>query len=249
MKLALMIFLILSNMAYASTELREKQWPFDGVTGQFDYESIQRGFKVYKEVCSACHSVKLLAFRHLEAIHFTTEQVKSLAGEYEVQDGPNDQGDMFKRNGRPSDQIPGPYANEKAARAANNGALPPDLSLIVKAREGGANYVFSILTGFTSPPPGFKLGDNMHYNKYFPGNQIAMPAPLIAEDQVKFDDGTKATIDQMAYDVVNFLQWAAEPEMQERKSIGIRVLIFVAILTIIMGFANKAIWSDLRRKK
>lgn len=247
-----MMILILSEVVFASSgaeEPKEMNWPFDGVTGKFDYESIQRGFKVYKEVCSACHSVKLLAFRHLEQIGFSAEQVKSLAAEYDIQDGPNDNGDMFKRPGRPSDQIPGPFANDKAARASNNGALPPDLSLIIKAREGGANYVYSLLTGFQDPPAGFKLGENMHYNPYFTGGQIAMTPPLVSEGQVTFDDGTKATIDQMAYDVVNFLQWAAEPEMQERKSLGLRVLIFVGILIVLSWLANKAIWSNLKKKK
>lgn len=228
---------------------KEMQWMFDGITGKFDYEAIQRGFKVYKEVCSACHSVKLVAFRNLEQIGFSEEQVKSLASEYDVQDGPNDEGQMYKRPGRPSDNIPGPYANDKEARATNNGALPPDLSLIIKARENGANYVYSLLTGFSNPPANVKLGDNMHYNPYFPGEQIAMTPPLISEGQVTFDDGTKATVEQMAHDVVNFLQWTAEPEMQERKSIGLRVLTFVGVMAILMWFANKAIWRNLKQKK
>ena len=246
------MILLLSEVVYASSvveEPRQINWSFDGMTGKFDYESIQRGFKVYKEVCSACHSIRLIAFRHLEQIGFSEDQVKSLAAEYDIQDGPNDNGDMFKRPGRPSDQIPGPFPNDKAARASNTGALPPDLSLIIKAREGGANYVYSLLTGFQTPPTDFKLGENMHYNPYFPGRQIAMPPPLVSEGQVTFDDGTKATIDQMAYDVVNFLQWAAEPEMQERKSLGLRVLVFVGILIVLSWFANKAIWKELKKKR
>jgi ubiquinol-cytochrome c reductase cytochrome c1 subunit len=252
MKWIFIMTLLLSEVVYASSVAEEPQqinWPFDGMTGKFDYESIQRGFKVYKEVCSACHSVRLIAFRNLEQIGFSEEQVKSLAAEYDIEDGPNDNGDMFKRSGRPSDQIPGPFANEKAARASNNGALPPDLSLIIKAREGGANYVHSLLIGFQEPPIDFKLGENMHYNPYFPGRQIAMTPPLVLEGQVTFDDGTKATIDQMAYDVVNFLQWTAEPEMQERKSLGLRVLVFVGILIVLSWFANKAIWKDLKKKR
>jgi ubiquinol-cytochrome c reductase cytochrome c1 subunit len=252
MKWILLIMLLLSKVVYAASEAempKQMTWAFDGVTGKFDYESIQRGFKVYKEVCSACHSVKLLAFRNLEQIGFTQDQVKSLAAEYDIQDGPNDNGDMFKRPGRLSDQIPGPFANEKAARASNNGALPPDLSLIIKARQGGANYVYSLLTGFQNPPEGFKLGENMYYNPYFVGGQIAMTPPLVSEGQVTFDDGTKATVDQMAHDVVNFLQWAAEPEMQDRKSLGLRVMIFVGILIVLSWLANKAIWSDLKRKR
>lgn len=246
--------LIFCGVSHASEDVekpKKMEWAFDGMTGKFDYESIQRGFKVYKEVCSACHAVKHLYFRNLEDIGFSEGQVKSLAAEYDIQDGPNDQGQMFKRPGRPSDPIPGPYSNEKEARASNNGALPPDLSLIIKARENGANYVYSLLTGFQEPPAGFKLGENMHYNPYFAGGgrQLAMTPPLVAEGQVQFDDGTKATIHQMAHDVVNFLQWAAEPEMQDRKSIGLRVLVFVGILGIMMYFANQAVWSHLKNNK
>lgn len=250
---ALASFLFFSS-THASEDIEaphKMHWTFDGITGKFDYESIQRGFKVYKEVCSACHSVKHLNFRNLEDIGFSEEQVKSLSSEYDVQDGPNDQGQMFKRSGRPSDPIPGPYSNEKEARAANNGALPPDLSLIIKAREKGANYVYSLLTGYKNPPEGFKLGENMHYNPYFAGGgkQLAMTPPLVTEGQVQFDDGTHATIDQMAHDVVNFLQWTAEPEMQERKSLGLRVLVFVGILGVMMYFANKAVWNHLKKTK
>jgi len=252
MKWILFMIVLLSEVVYGSSETtkpKQMAWAFDGMTGKFDYESIQRGFKVYKEVCSACHSVKLLSFRNLEQVGFSQDQVKSLASGYDIQDGPNDNGDMFKRPGNTSDGIPGPFANDKAARASNNGALPPDLSLIIKAREGGANYVYSLLTGFRNPPEGLKLGENMYYNPYFAGGQIAMTPPLVSEGQVIFDDGTKATVDQMAYDVVNFLQWAAEPEMQERKSLGLRVLIFVGILIVLSYLANKAIWRDLKKKK
>jgi ubiquinol-cytochrome c reductase cytochrome c1 subunit len=228
-----------------------KSWPFDGMRGRFDLAAIQRGFKVYKEVCSACHSIKQISFNNLVAIGFSDEEIKSLAAGYEVEDGPNEEGLMFKRPGRPPDKIPGPFANEKAARASNNGALPPDLSLIVKARKNGPNYVYSLLTGFSSPPPGFKLGENMYYNPYFAagGNQLAMSPPLVSKGQVQFDDGTEATIEQMASDVVNFLQWTAEPEMEERKSLGIRSLIFTAILFVLLYFANKAVWSDIKKKK
>jgi len=251
MKWILMVLLLICAVAYGSAGVEEPKkvdWAFDGMTGKFDFQSIQRGFKVYKEVCSACHSVRLIAFRYLEQVGFSQEQVKSLAAEYDIEDGPDDNGDMYKRQGRTSDNIPGPYKNEKQARASNNGALPPDLSLIVKAREGGANYIYSILTGFQDPPADVKLGENMHYNPYFSGGQIAMTPPLVTEGQVTFDDGTKATIEQMAFDVVNFLQWAAEPEMEERKSLGLRVLVFVGILIVLSWFANKAIWSELKKK-
>ena len=237
--------------AQAGLTPKTKDWPFDGMTGRFDLAAIQRGFKVYKEVCSACHSIKQISFNNLTALGFSDEEIKSLAAGYDVEDGPNEEGLMFKRPGRPTDKIPGPFANDKAARASNNGALPPDLSLIVKARKGGANYVYSLLTGFQAAPKDFKVGENMYYNPYFAagGNQLAMSPPLVSKGQVQFDDGTEATIEQMAADVVNFLQWTAEPEMQERKSLGIRVLIFTSILFILLYFANKAIWADIKKKK
>jgi ubiquinol-cytochrome c reductase cytochrome c1 subunit len=251
MRFFLPIFIVIGQVSFGSEaglEPIKKTWPFEGITGKFDKAAIQRGFKVYKEVCSACHSIKQLSFRNLLSVGFSEEEIKSLAGGYEVEDGPNDEGLFFKRPGRPSDKIPGPYANEKAARASNNGALPPDLSLIIKARKNGANYVYSLLTGFTKPPPGFKLGENMYYNPYFSGGQIAMSPPLVAKGQVTFDDGTEATIEQMASDLVNFLQWGAEPEMEDRKSLGIRVIIFTGILLILLYFANKIVWSDVKRK-
>ncbi len=227
---------------------KEIDWTFDGVTGKFDRESIQRGFKVYREVCSACHSLKALSFRNLIDIGFTEDQAKSLATEYSVQDGPNDQGSMYNRSARLADHIPGPYSNEQEARASNNGAFPPDLSLIVKARANGENYVYSILTGFTTPPENIKLGENMHYNPYFNGKQIAMTPPLVTNGQVSYTDGVNPTIEQMAFDVVNFLQWIAEPEMEERKSLGIRVIIFMLIFTMLFYFANKRVWQRLKIK-
>ncbi len=225
----------------------QMKWSFDGMTGKFDKQSIQRGFKVYKEVCSACHSIKRVAFRNLMEIGFSEEEIKALASEYEVKDGPNDEGEMFERPARLSDIIPGPYPNEKAARAANNGAYPLDLSLIIKARHDGANYVYSLLTGYSNPPSGFELGENMYYNPYFMagGDQLAMTPPLHTEGQVEFDDGTKATVDQMAKDIVNFLQWVAEPEMQESKSLGIKVLIFLSFFTILFYIAKKRIWKRI----
>jgi ubiquinol-cytochrome c reductase cytochrome c1 subunit len=238
----------ITNASTDVTPPKQISWVFDGPTGKFDYVAIQRGFKVYKEVCSACHNVKHLNFRNLEEVGFSEAQVKSLASGYDIADGPNDEGQMYKRPGKPADPIPGPFANEKEARASNNGALPPDLSLIIKAREDGANYVYSLLTGYTDAPSDFKLGENMHYNTYFAGGgkQFAMTPPLTSNEQVTFDDGTEATIEQMSHDVVNFLQWAAEPEMESRKSIGIRILLFVAILSVMMWFANKAIWKDIK---
>ncbi|CAG7593040.1 cytochrome c1 [Hyalomma marginatum] len=246
-----LFFIMFSISATAMEDVakpKQIEWHFDGITGTFDRQSIQRGFKVFKEVCSACHSVDRLAFRNFAEVGFSEAEIKSLAAEYSVNDGPNDNGEMFERPARPSDQIPGPYANEKAARAANNGAYPPDLSLIIKARGDGANYVYSLLTGFSTPPAGFHLGENMYYNPYFAGggSQLAMAPPLTKNGQVSYSDGTEATIEQMAKDVVNFLQWAAEPEMEKRKNIGISVMIFLAIFTFLFYLAKKRIWKNVK---
>lgn len=233
---------------------KQIKWKFDGVFGSVDRQSAQRGYQVYKEVCSACHSMHQISYRNLitnpkdktpHGLGFSENEVKALAAEAQVTDGPNDQGDMFTRPGRPSDKFPAPFANEHAARAANNGAFPPDLSLIIKAREDGANYVHSLLTGFQEPPAGVHVGEGMHYNPYFPGRQIAMAPPLSA-GQVTYMDGTEASVDQMARDVVNFLQWTAEPEMEERKRMGIRVLIFLLVFTGLFYVAKARIWSRLR---
>lgn len=246
--LATILFSFAANAADDVRHPKHVHWNFDGPFGSFDRQSIQRGFKVYKEVCSACHSVGRLAFRNLTEIGFSEAEVKSLAATYTVKDGPNDDGEMFDRPALPSDKIPGPYANEKAARASNNGAYPPDLSLIVKARHEGANYVYSLLTGYEEPPHDFKVGENMYYNPYFAGggSQFAMTPPLTKDGQVEYIDGTNPTVDQMARDVVNFLQWAAEPEMEKRKSIGVRVMIFLAFFTGFMYLAYKRIWKNVK---
>lgn len=220
------------------------EWSFDGVLGKFDKPSIQRGMQVYKEVCAACHSLKRVPFRRLSDVGFSEDEVKALAAEYSIQDGPNDDGEMFDRPGRPSDHFPSPFANEKAGRAMHNGAFPPDLSLIVKARPDGANYVHAILTGFSDAPHDVSVPEGAYYNPYFPGGIIKM-APPIADDQVTYQDETKATQDQIARDVVNFLQWAAEPEMEARKRMGIKVMIFLALMTGFFYVAKKRIWSNL----
>ena len=238
---------LLASPVYASADREEPKqldWAFDGVFGTFDKPSVQRGFQVYKEVCSACHSLKRVSFRHLEGAGFSEAEVKSLAAGYTVKDGPNDMGEMFDRPGRPSDAIPGPYPNDKAARAANNGALPPDQSLLVKAREDGANYIYSLLTGYEEPPEGFALPPGAHYNPYMDGHVIKM-APPLKDDQVTYQDGTKATVDQEAKDIVNFLQWAAEPEMEQRKTMGIHVMLFLGAMTAFFYLVKKRIWSNL----
>lgn len=241
--------LLTAPLAYANSGSPEPEhinWAFDGVFGKQDKVSVQRGFQIYKEVCSACHSLKRVAFRQLTGIGFSDAEVKALAADYTVTDGPNDDGEMFERPGRPSDHFPSPYPNEKAGRAMHNGAYPPDLSLIIKAREDGANYVHALLTGYGhEAPEGLSMPEGAHYNPYFPGGVIKMPPPL-SDDQVTYQDGTtKASIDQEARDVVNFLQWAAEPEMDARKRMGIKVMIFLGIMTGFFYVAKKRIWSKL----
>ncbi|MCX8102077.1 MAG: cytochrome c1 [Geminicoccaceae bacterium] len=221
-----------------------QSWPHQGVFGTFDRRALQRGFQVYKEVCSACHGTKYLAFRNLTALGFSEEEVKAIAAQYTVIDGPNDQGEMFERPARPSDRKPSPYPNEQAARAANNGAYPPDLSLIVKARAGGENYIYSFLVGYEEPPAGVTVPDGMYYNKYFPGHMVAMP-PILQPDGVTYADGTKATVSQMARDVTQFLAWLAEPKMEERKSTGIKVMIFLVVLTALLYAYKRRIWADV----
>jgi ubiquinol-cytochrome c reductase cytochrome c1 subunit len=222
----------------------QKQWTFEGPAGYVDKQAAQRGFQVYKEVCSACHGVKLLAFRNMQELGFSEAEVKALASSYQVQDGPNEEGDMFERAGLPSDRFPSPYANEQQGRALNNGAYPPDLSLMIKARPDGANYVYSLLTGYTQAPDNVELLEGQYYNPYMAGGKIAMPAPL-SDGQVTYMDGTEATIDQMSSDVVHFLQWAAEPEMQKRKSLGLKVMAFLVVMTIIFYLTKRRVWKDL----
>src|SRR5712691_3453780 len=221
-----------------------QHWSFNGVFGTYDRAALQHGFQVYKEVCAACHPVKHLAFRDLAEIGYNESEVKGIAAQVQVTDGPNDSGEMFQRPGRASDPIPGPFPNDQAARAANNGALPPDLSLITKAREGGADYVYAIMIGFKDAPSGMKMNPNMNYNEYFVGHQIAMPPPL-NPDQVKFTDGTPATVPQMAHDVVTFLSWAAEPTLEQRHRIGFKVILFLIVATGVFYAAKRKVWSRI----
>lgn len=220
-------------------------WSFESPVGTFDRASLQRGFQVYKQVCSVCHGVSHLSYRNLKALGFKAEEIKAIAAEYKVKDGPNDEGEMFERPALPSDAFVQPYANEQQARNANNGALPPDLSLIVKARPHGANYLYALLTGYAQPPEDFKVSDGMYYNAYFPGHQIAMPAPL-SEGLVTFADGTPATVEQMAKDVTTFLAWAAEPELEDRHRIGLRVMLFLVVFTIVMYAVMRRVWRDVQ---
>jgi ubiquinol-cytochrome c reductase cytochrome c1 subunit len=218
-------------------------WSFDGFFGTFDRAALQRGFQIYSEVCSACHSMNLMHYRDLSALGYTDDEIKAIAAQKQVNDL-NDQGEVIQRPAQPADAFVAPYPNEKAARAAHNGALPPDLTLITKAREGGPDYCFAILTGFQTAPADFKLQDGMNYNVYFPGHQIAMPQPL-ADNTVTFADGTPSTLPQEAHDVCTFLTWAGEPTMEERKETGAKVILFLLAMTFVTYCAKRKVWSDL----
>jgi ubiquinol-cytochrome c reductase cytochrome c1 subunit len=221
-----------------------QEWSFDGVFGTYDQASLQRGFQIYKQICSTCHPVKHLYFRDLSQIGYSEDEVKAIAATYQVTDGPNDQGQMYQRPGRPSDHIPGPFPNDEAAKAANNGALPPDQSLVIKAREGGPDYVYALLNGYVAPPAGFHLASGMYYNEYFPGHSIAMPPPLSA-NAVTFADGTPSTVPQMAHDIVTFLTWAAEPNLPERHRMGFKVFFFLIVSAGVFYAAKRKIWSRI----
>ena len=221
-------------------------WSFSGITGTFDRASQQRGLQVYKEVCSGCHGLRLLAYRNLKAIGYNNDEIKAFASENSV-DSFNEDGEVVEREARPSDKFVSPYPNEQAARAANGGAYPPDLSLIIKARSDGANYLHALLTGYVDAPAEQKVPDGMYFNKYYPGKLIGMPQPLY-EDGVEYADGTKATPDQMAKDVTAFLAWASEPEMEDRKRLGISVILFLLVLTILSYLAMKQIWAPIKNR-
>lgn len=243
------VTIITSTQAQASDEhikLKKMRWSFEGVFGKVDRQAAQRGFQVYKEVCSACHSMHQLSYRNLKDLGFSEAEVKEIAKTVTIQDGPNDQGEMFDRPGLPSDKFVKAFPNDAAAKAANNGALPVDLSLIIKAREDGANYVYSLLNGYKPAPEGFKLMAGSNYNEYFHGHQIAMPPPL-SDGQVQYMDGTTASLEQMSHDVVVFLQWAAEPEMEHRKSMGLKAIIFLIVFTVVFYIAKRRIWANLNK--
>jgi len=221
-------------------------WSFNGLFGTFDRGALQRGFQVYTEVCAGCHSLELLSYRNLHAIGFSADQVKEIAAEVEVTDGPNDEGEMYERAGRPSDYFPSPFPNAMAAAASNNGAVPPDLSLMAKARSGGPDYIYALLTGYEEPAGDLEVLEGLSYNAYFPGNQIAMAQP-IDDDAVEYADGTEASLDQMSRDVAAFLMWTAEPKLENRKTAGIWVLMFFLFVTGVTYVSKKKIWADLHK--
>ncbi len=261
--------LTLAALAFAATPVLAaegqkpaKNVPFvhEGPFGTFDRTQLQRGYRVYKEVCSACHAMKLVNFRNLaEGEIFDEAQVKALAATFTVQDGPNEAGEMFDRPGLPSDRFPSPFANEEAAKSANGGAIPPDLSLITKSRAGwygtfnqlvngigGPQYVYSVLTGFEEPSEELKKEqpEGKHYNPYFGGGNWIGMAPPLADGQVTFDDGSPNTADAMARDVAAFLAWTAEPKMEERKQTGFMVMIYLAVLSVLLYLVKKKVWVD-----
>ncbi len=249
--------------AQEEAELPARQsWSFAGPFGKYDTAQLQRGFKIYREVCSACHSIKMLSFRNLADAGgpgFSEAQAKAVAESYKVQDGPNDQGEMFERPGRLADHFPPPFPNENAARASNGGAAPPDMSVLAKGRtyergfplfvldiftqyqEQGPDYISALLRGYANAPADFKLPEVAYYNRYFPGHALKMPPP-IQDGQVKFDDGAPETLDQYSKDIASFLMWAAEPTLDARKRTGFQVMIFLIIFSVLLYFTKKRVW-------
>ena len=250
MKIFILFFLLFfytSNLfaAESSTKsLPQHEWSFEGITGTFDRGALQRGYQVYSEVCSGCHSMKLLYYRDLIDIGFSEDQVKAIASEFTVIDGPNDEGEMFERDARPADRFVSPYLNDNEARANNNGAYPPDLSVITKAKKDGANYIYNLLLGYKDPPADMEVGEGMYYNIYMAGNQIAMPQPIY-DESVDYADGTNNSAEQLAEDLVVFLTWAAEPELEVRKNLGIKVILFFIVLGFIIFLAKNRLWREV----
>jgi ubiquinol-cytochrome c reductase cytochrome c1 subunit len=223
-------------------------WSHFGAFSSFDYASIRRGYQVYRQVCAVCHSMDLIHFRNMVGVTHSEEDAKKLAESFDVQDGPDDSGEMFERPGKLADKFPSPYRNEEEGRSANGGAYPPDLSLMVKARHDGTDYVFSLLTGYTDAPAGKTMLPGLYYNPYFPGGAIAMPPPL-DDVELEYEDGTLATPSQMAKDVTTFLAWASEPEHDDRKLMGLKFVGAVGIGLLLVGFYKKFMWSSLKTRK
>lgn len=223
-------------------------WSHDGLFSSYDHSSIRRGYQVYQQVCAACHSMEQLHFRNLVDVAYTEDEGKAMAADIEVVDGPDDEGEPFDRPGRLADPLPAPYANENAARAANGGAYPPDLSLITKARHDGQNYVFSLLLGYRDPPAGVSVREGLHYNPYFPGGAIAMPK-MLADEGVEYDDGTPATESQQAKDITTFLAWAAEPEHDERKLMGAKFIFVMSMVLITAVYYKRWKWAPIKSRR
>ncbi|QQG35833.1 MAG: cytochrome c1 [Micavibrio aeruginosavorus] len=249
-KLALVTCVALSALSPASARAAEGgalphlSWSFEGVNGTYDRASLQRGFKVYREVCGACHSMDKVYYRDLEALGYDEDQIKAVAAEYTFIDGPNDEGEMYERPGRPSDPFKAPYASREQSMYANNGAYPPDMSLLAKARHGGANYIYGILTGYGHAPEGHEVPEGKYWNTMMPGHIIAM-APPLQDGQVSYDDNASQTVDQYAKDVATFLTWASEPHMEDRKRVGITAFLFLLVFTGVMYTVKKKLWAKI----
>ena len=252
-KTLIIIFLTTNFNVFAAGEnhpLLKQKWSFQSFFGKFDRASLQRGYQVYAEVCASCHSMQYLSYRNLMekgGPEFSEEQAKAIAANFEVTDGPNNDGEMFTRPGKLSDKFVMPYANVEEAKLSNGGAYPPDMSVLLKARSGGADYIYSVLLGYEDPPEGMKLDDGVYYNKYMYGNKIKMPQQLY-DDLVTYVDGTAATPEQMAKDITTFMAWTAEPKLEERHKFGFRAISYLIILTILVYFSMKKIWSRIETK-
>ena len=236
-----------SSNSAEKVEYLKTDWSFKGLFGKFDRVSLQRGYQVYTEVCASCHSMKYLSYRNLAekgGPEFSEAEVKAIAASFEVTDGPNADGEMFQRPGKLSDKFVMPYDNVKAAQAANGGAYPPDMSVLVKARGGGVDYIYSLLQGYEDAPSGMTLDEGVHYNKFMYGNKIRMAAPL-SDGLIEYGDGTEATVEQMSKDVTTFLMWAAEPHLESRHQMGFKAIMYLIILTILVYFSMKKIWSRI----
>ena len=239
----------------------QESWSFSGVFGHYDKAQLQRGLKVYTEVCSACHSMNLVAFRTLGDLGYSDAQVKAFAANYEVQDGPNAEGEMYTRKALPSDYFPSPFPNHEAAAAANNGAAPPDFSLIAKARgiergfpqfiidmvipyqEGGPDYIHALLNGYQEPPAGVEVAPGTHYNPYFANAAALAMAKPLSDGQVTYDDGAPATVQQYSHDVAAFLMWAAEPHLEDRKRTGFMVIVFLLIFSVLIYLVKRSVYA------
>jgi len=253
-KIFLIIFIIgSSNSAFSEenkAEFIKYNWSFEGVFGTFDRTSLQRGYQVYQEVCSGCHSVQHLSYRNLSekgGPEFSSEEAKAIAAQFEVTDGPNEDGEMFTRLGRLSDKFINPFPNAKAAAAANGGAYPPDMSVLAKARKGGADYIYSLLMGYEEAPAGYELDDGVYYNKYMPGNKIKMAEP-ISDGAVEYADGTEATKAQIAKDVTTFLVWAGDPHLEARHKMGFKVFFYLIVLLTLVYLSKQKVWSQFGSK-
>ena len=254
-KIFLIIFILgFAQNAYSSekkVEFLKNNWNFEGVFGTFDRASLQRGYQVYQEVCSGCHSMQHLSYRNLSekgGPEFTKEEAKAIAAQFEVTDGPNEDGEMFTRPARLSDKFVSPFPNVKAAAAANGGAYPPDLSVLAKARKGGADYIYSLLMGYEEAPAGYELDDGVYYNKYMAGNKIKMAEPIY-EDAVQYSDGTKATKEQITKDVTAFLVLDGDPHLESRHKMGFKVFFYLIILLTLVYLSKQKVWSRFERKK